>query len=281
MFPRSIALLLTAAAPLVAQKPMTGWTYTMNMTVDSGGAARTTNIAMRYSVTDSKLRQEFVQISGMPQPMSIEGMYMVMSVADSTMLSVMPEQHAATIAGFPGVGIDMKNLRFTSHVNETVEDLGDGGRIFGHATRHVRVTMNGTIDHTLADGRACSIPADGVNEMWIAPDIDITPAMIMSMKQFGLSASDISANASQSKVPKGLPLRMVMQSSRGGTKVTTTVEYRDVAQKTFDPSYFEAPAGYQVMDLRKYAKMVPKAMMDSIQASVADKTFESCSGGRP
>jgi hypothetical protein len=277
---RFVALALTvAAAPLSAQKQVPGWMYTMNMTTDSGGATHTSNIAMRYAVTDSKLRQEFLQIAGMGETGGAEGMYMIMSVGDSTMTMVMPNQRMASIIAMPMSGaMNMANIKFTPHLNTKVEDMGDGGRLFGHATHHYRVTTSGTIDRTLASGRVCSMRSDGVNEMWIAPDLDIMPAAKMMLKQFGMTDLDsLARQAGSSAIPKGVPLRMIMRHGN----VTSTMEYRDIAHTTFDPSYFEVPAGFQTMDMRKMAAMVPKEMMDSIQKSVEDKGSVGCVGSTP
>jgi hypothetical protein len=266
--------LAIAGAPLAAQQKMPGWTFTMNTTVDSGGG-HIVNFAMRISATDSKLRQEWVQMSGIDAPMSIEGMYMVMSAGDSTMTSVMPQQRMATISKFPPDGFDASQMSFINHTTSQIEDLGDGGKIFGHATRRYRVTTTGTVERHTATGKVCTIPADGVSEMWIAPDMDLTAALAMMTKQFGFGADQV-VQGTHTQMPRGLPLRIVTRN-RG---VTSTMEYRDIAQTSFDASYFDPPSDYHVMDMRKMERRIPKALMDSVRQAMEDKT-ETCPGGRP
>jgi hypothetical protein len=140
------------------------------------------------------------------------------------------------------------------------------------------VTTSGTIDRTTVSGQVCSMRSDGVNEIWVAPDVDIMPAMKLVLKQFGLSSvDDLVQNSSSPAMPKGLPLRMVMR--RGA--VTSTMEYRDVKQTTFDPSYFDVPPGFTKMDLRKMAARLPQATLDSIQQAVEAKSGGPCGDNKP
>src|SRR5262249_18455745 len=94
----------------LAQDRQTGWTYTMNVTTDSGDAARRSSMATRHQVMGLKARMEFVQVSNDANGAAAEGVYQIFNGADSTVTMVMPGQHMATIVSFSGLGITMPAL---------------------------------------------------------------------------------------------------------------------------------------------------------------------------
>lgn len=267
-----------------AQSQPVGWTYTMNMIVDSGGVAHRSSTAMRYSIVPGKVRMEFVQVSNSALGADIEGTYQVMNAADSTMLTVMPSQHTATILS-AGIMAKMKTPRtkFETHMAQSrVEDLGAGERIAGHATRHVRLTEQGTMDMILS-GEHCTAPINSTTDMWIAPDVDITQAMSSSMSVFativGRDGLPVSSSP-RADLPAGTALRSIGQTYRPNAEgqlkpVTMTMELRELVHGPLDPALFEPPAGIKVMDMRAMMKDVPQAAMDEAAARVASETSES------
>ena len=64
-----LSLVATSAG---AQSQPVGWSYTMNMIVDSGGVAHTSSTAMRYSIVPGKVRMQFVQVSNNPMGADVE-----------------------------------------------------------------------------------------------------------------------------------------------------------------------------------------------------------------
>lgn len=173
----ALAAVLAVASdsrPVAAQSALPGWSYTMNMTTDSGRGAPPSSVAMRQQVTDRFLRMEFVQVSGSSSMASIEGMYQVFDGVDSTLTMVMPSQHMATVMGLSMMQLPALSAKpgIAWHLTRSdLEDLGAGERISGHATRHVRVTTAGTMDMTIM-GQTCTKRLESVSDMWIAPDVD-------------------------------------------------------------------------------------------------------------
>ena len=164
------------------------------MTIDSGSVGHPTSMAIRQQVTARNLRMEFVQMSGYSTPMSIEGMYTIIDAVDSTMTSVMPAQHVATVMGldlFDNVKMPM-SVSDQNLTRSDLEDLGDGGRLHGHATRHYRLTTAGTTT-VLVGGEKCAMRMDAVTEMWIAPDVDLGPAAVAAAKQLGVLGANMTS----------------------------------------------------------------------------------------
>jgi hypothetical protein len=289
----SMAALVGAAPTARAQvkTALPGWTMTTNVTVDSGGAGHTTSVAMRQQVTARNLRTEFVQVSGHSAPFNIEGMYFVVDIVDSTMISVMPAQHMATVMGLNVLG-PIKTLRVSAEQNLTrndLEDLGDGGRIRGHATHHYRMTTAGTMTMHIA-GQTCTSTVDGVSEMWVAPDIDLGPmeaALANQMEALGGAAMELSGGVAPTKMPKGVALKSISKrTAKDATgkpiTITTTTEVIEFAQTNLDPSLFSVPPDLQTMDMRKLmSEWMPSGALDSAMSSnVPEKTtLRLCSDG--
>lgn len=288
----ALALLVVGASTArgQAKSALPGWTITTNMTVDSGGVGHATSLAIKQQVTTRNLRLEYVQMSGYSAPMSIEGMYTIIDAVDSTMTSIMPSQHIATVMGFDMLS-QVKTPFSGAEQNLTrsdLEDLGDGGSVNGRATRHYRLTTAGTMTLNLA-GEKCTTRMDNVTEMWIASDVDLGPAFAAAAKQFGVTADVVkntpNRGVAPAAMPKGTALRSI--SKRSATDptgkpitITTTTDVIDFAQTNLDPAVFALPTDVQTMDMRKLLAQMPAGMLDSaanaISGSAAARAM--CSG---
>lgn len=276
-------LALAVASPAAAQK-VPAWTYTTNITFDSGGTGHKGSMAMRYQVTDNYLRTEFVQVAGSANPSetSIEGTYTVMSDRDSSLLNVMPSQKAAMIMPNPTYGMDVSSLGVhTTFTRYEVKDLGPSEKIMGHPTRHYQVTTEGAIEMKRPGG-ACTMRMDGVEEFWYAQDLTIQPAMEAMLKHYthGAASSGMTAegpHATGDQLPKnGVALRTRMSQTKVGADgkpitVTMTSEYVELSNAPVDESLFHAPAGYHVMDMRKMMARLPQGMLDSVMQAGQEK----------
>jgi hypothetical protein len=283
----ALSLPLFLAGPIVrAQATVPGWTYAFNVTYDSGGGApERGSIAMRYRTSASALRMEIIQVGGtanrITQGTDIAGIYTLINDADSTYATVMPAQHTAMVMENP---IYLLNARGkpSVEVNSTtksVEDLGAGDRILGHATHHYRMTTTGTFAVKTGDG-ICRHSIDGETEVWVAPDMDIVPAMRSVAAHYGFSSAD-STTAPQALVSpiKGLPLRSKMRTTTvtpsGETRVVeTTMEYVELSNAPLDASLFVIPSDYHVMDMRKQAAGMLSQAADS--AAVSEAGAKTC-----
>ncbi len=277
-----LAFLAAGASAALGQvnTALPGWTITTNMTVDSGTGGHPWSMAMRQQVTPRNLRMEFVQLSGYSSPISIEGMYMIFDAVDSTMTSVMPAQHMATIMGF-GMLNQMKTPMVATEQNLTrsdIEDLGDGGQVRGHATHHYRTTTAGTMTMLMGGEKCTSTPIDGVTDMWIAPDVDLGPAAEAAATHVGaLGGASITPNQrgiAPAKMPKGTALKSI--SRRAATDatgraitITTTTEVVDFSHTNLDPSLFAVPPDLQAMDMRKLMADLPAGVLDSVTTANA------------
>jgi hypothetical protein len=279
----SLLLMFASAAPALAQSTSPGWMYTMNMTTDSGG--KRSSMATKYQVTDQKLRMEFVQVSGMAGAAAAEGMVQILDDRDSSMAMLMPGQHMVMVmhlsemlGNMPGIRAQMMP-KIEQHLTANrTEDLGAGERILGHATHRYRVTQAGTMDVTVA-GRTCTRKIDSVNELWMAPDVDLMPTMRTMMKHYdsalgvGTGASDVRAAGSDLK---GTALRTITKSAGLDAQgraitVTSTIEFVEMSQAPISASVFTLPADYQTMDMGKMMADIPAGVMDSVMAQQASK----------
>jgi hypothetical protein len=284
----SAVLSVGATAAAGAQARVPGYTYTVNMTVDSGAGKRV-SMAMKHQVSANILRTEFVQMSGMDIPggIDMDGMYTLMNGADSTTTTVVPSQHMAMVmnpmamlgqAGYgrPEVSTDAKS--------SNILDLGDGGRILGHPTRHIRVTTSGSMTMKMG-GRICRTDVSGESELWIAPDVDLAPAMQMEMKQYtqvyGGAVPTVTTSDRTPSLPKGTPLRTIMKQVAGGHTISTTMEYVEMSPKPMDPALFAVPSDYKTMDMRKMMAEMPmsKEIMDSAMVAASEKQHQNCDTG--
>lgn len=287
-----VGIALTAGVAF-AQAPV-GWTYTMNMTTDSGGTAKRSSMATRYSAIPGKVRTEFVQVSNNPSASMIEGAYQVLNAADTTVTMIMPQQHSAMIMSIGSALSKMGPTKYESHVTQShVEDLGVGERILGHPTRHVRVTSAGTLDITIG-GESCTASLNSTSEMWIAPDVDLRE-MFESYSRVYRSIIDqepeVSADAS-STLPHGTALRTITRkpgvtADGRPTTVTTTMEFVELTHGPIDPVQFAPPPGMQVMDMRAMMKDIPADALDAAMAKAKQSGGASAShickalGGQP
>jgi hypothetical protein len=225
-----------------------------------------------------------------------EGMYQVISAADSTILMVMPSQHMATIMN---IGTTLTSvagpMKFESHIAQShMDDLGAGERILGHPTHHVRVSSEGTIDITMS-GQSCTAELNTIAEMWIAPDVDLREALESSLSTYNavLGGNGVEIpTATRSSLPPGTSLRTISKTTRPNaegrmTTVTKTMEYVELARGPLDPALFAAPAEVKVMDMRKLMGDLPAGMLDSAMRETKSKVDSSAGnicksiGGEP
>jgi hypothetical protein len=271
-------LLLGTAASQARAQSVLAWSYTMNITTDSGNGRPPSSMAMRYHVSDRFLRMEMLQLSGMSSDMSAaEGSYTLLDAVDSTMTSVMPSQRMAMLMAMPSLADNMRamHMRMNSDTKSSIEDLGAGGRIMGHDTHHYRMTTTGSLEISFG-GTTCAMPADAVNDMWIAPDVDILPAAQAMMRHFGAAAQDFFTQGGDTppKMPHGTALRSIGRRTirdKQGTAhtVTTTMEYSGITHGPLNAELFAVPSGYTTTDMRKTVAKMPAGLMDSLTAAAA------------
>lgn len=254
----------------IAQASSPGWIYTITFSYDSGDGTHRGSLSVRFQATDRASRMQYVHMEGssMANASSLEGAYVLRNRADSSTMMVIPSQQLVTIMAGPMLSLSAPlKPEVSQHLaTENVEDLGPGERILDHATRHYRLTRRGTNEIKLGD-QSCTRPIDDVSEVWIAPDVDLTPAMQMAFAQSGAEIGDLLKPDLPSKLPKGGLLRAVSRSSRldaqGASRtVTATVEITELSQASLDSSLFVVPDGYRRIDMRQALAQAPPGMRD-------------------
>lgn len=278
-----VAMTLLVGSGAHAQTPTTvpGWTFTMNVTTDSGDAGGHGAAMIRFVVGPHQLRWAALQLGAEGQS-PVELFYMILNSEDSTLTAAVPSQHRAVVMDLASMdaakkgGVSYANRRLTK---SELEDLGDGGRILDHATHHYRVTMVGTVD-IVAAGRTCTSRIDAVSDLWIAPDLDLGSGLPTALKQFGLSTGvDMSVDdhgVAPVKVPKGMSLRSVARSTTPnatGKEITvkTTSEVVELMEEDINVARFRVPDDIQTNDVRK---SMGRATIDSTLKAGAAATSE-------
>lgn len=253
-----------------AQATSPGWIYATTFSYDSGDGSHHGSLSVRFQATDRASRMQYVHMEGssMANASSLEGAYVLRNRADSSTMMVIPSQQLVTIMAGPMLSLSAPfKPQVSQHVTtENVEDLGSGDRILDHATQHYRVTRRGTMEIKLGD-QSCTRPIDDVSEVWIAPDVDLTPAMQSALGQTGAEIGDLLKQDPPTKLPKGGLLRAVTRSSRpdvqGGSRtITATVEITELSQASLDSSLFVVPDGYRRIDMRQALAQAPAGMRD-------------------
>jgi hypothetical protein len=283
----ALSALAALAAPAFAQSTV-GWTFTMKMDVDSGGSGGNMAMTMRQQRTPTKVRTDFS--SSMIAGSKIDGMYSVMSDADSTIMSVVPGMRMATIMS-SGSLMTTPIAQVKSgaeHLSvDSLEDLGESDAIAGRATHHYRETRVGTLDVAMGD-QLCVQHFNAVNEVWLSSDPELL-AMMAASKEW-LAGSPFQAfgadmTSATSKMPKGFPLRSVHRSvtprAHGAPEtVTTSMEVLELEHGALADSLFAAPADYKIMDMRKMMADMPAGMMESTMKKSADQRLKiMCDAG--
>ena len=253
-----------------AQATSPGWIYATTFSYDSGDGTHRGSLSVRFQATDRASRMQYMHMEGssMANATSLEGAYVLQNRADSSTMMVIPSQQLVTIMAGPMLSLSAPlKPQVSQHVTtKNVEDLGSGDRILDHATQHYRVTRRGTMEIKLGD-QSCTRPIDDVSEVWIAPDVDLTPAMQSALGQTGAEIGDLLKQDPPTKLPKGGLLRAVTRSSRpdaqGGSRtITATVEITELSQASLDSSLFVVPDGYRRIDMRQALAQAPPAMRD-------------------
>jgi hypothetical protein len=230
-------------------------------TNETGGSER---LGMTFKMAGGKLRLEMDMSSllgaagGGEAAAMMSGAYMLLQ-SDGRMAMIVPGfQNPMTGGTGMGMIMDTQMLKgrigadVTSNVDTTVaaamnkvsiEDLGAGETILGHATRRYRIT------ETPGGGDASGTEAI---EVWVATDL---PDAVAGFKSFGESfassfldlTSQAATDAITRKMSDGFPMRVVATSSAG--KEMMRMEVSRAERVSFDDKEFEVPAGIQLMDM--------------------------------
>lgn len=268
-----------AAAPAAATRadiPGSGdgfhFTYsgTMSTTLPSAKAPEAPrNVSTTVRVRDGKARVEF---SAAMAPGMTAGTYALMDAGSATMTLVMPAKKEAMTMSPGGMASSMQGMAGMMKMTVTdtsskMEDLGDGERVLGFATRKFRVTtgytMNVSMMGTTTSMRTENTSVVQVSEAVGALDAGFTTFGASFARNFGAEAAMAGTGFEQLKAlsslqPKGFPLVMEQETRmiRAGDTTQTKTSWRmtELARGGVQPSDLTLPEGYTVTDLAAMMK---------------------------
>ncbi len=286
-------MLAAIPAALSAQTtaPSRGMGYTMVMTIDSGGAHKTT-MSMLTETLDSKFR---ITIKSDAVAGAASEIQMIIDSLAGTMTNIMPAQSMAMImptsmlkqgqAALPAYSMEMAPNPVVS-----ITDMGVGEPILGHATRHYHQTFSYSMKIIVGD-ESCVKPSREVADVWTTTEVNFPNIMGAIQRFTGAKTPSGFAeklDSLQNKTLKGMMLRRISTvsttSASGDTlRVTTSMEIAALKSEGIDSSDFDVPSGYNVMDMRAtMAGMDPSAMqqsMSEVQSRMAETLRKSLCGG--
>jgi hypothetical protein len=282
------SLLLVLVSPQrTAAQSVTAWSYTRKITMDSANGHTPVAFTTRIQVTDRFIRNQILEFGGTNIAADpLKGSYSLFDGTDSTMTSVLPSQHMATVAtvGTSFGAVRSRRVSYRPDFKRTLDDLGAGEPLIGHSTEHYRLTESGGMDVTML-GRTCTRRINTVADYWIARDVDIHSALEASLKVYGLADAlprmVVPQTGAQFSMPKGTPLRTISRTTSTDSTgaehvVTSTMEYLEISHGAVDDSVFAVPAGYGTLDLGNAAPR--SATTDSVMAAAARKGLDTFCG---
>ena len=254
-----------AAAPHRNASRAAGWTMTYKTTIETSGgtdpASTGTLNSGKVRIVGPRVRLDPDATDIMSAMMVGPGGWMLIDATTGKMTVVNVSQktisdfNPAMIAGLAGA-MEGMGKSDVNNVIINVEDLGPGGTIGGHVTRHYRVGRSYTVTMTMM-GMTQSTKNESLVEYWMASDIDkeigfeaFAKALVgkMSAGTGGGPAPGVAAKiaeAETAKMPAGFAMRTrTIEKLEGTEKITTTQEITSIVKADVDPTIFALPVGY-------------------------------------
>ncbi len=284
------ALTATAAvASLVAARPIaraTGATFSYRISSSSADkkVRETRSQLSTVRMQDANIRMDYIEGT---TPMGQKNGYVVVQGEQGRFVIVNPKDKQAMVmsadAFGSGFGAMLNNplVKMTmSGTSFRFKDMGAGETILGYKTRKVRTWYSSTIEMKFAmiNNR---ITTNDSSDQWIASGVGIDPKTMESWaKSFGAGVKSTNPElAAELKKytneygRSGLALKTITWSTQTDKKGKVTadtilMEVTDLKTGAIDPSVFEIPAGYEVVDMSQMVAGVGAAM-DSAKAESA------------
>lgn len=281
--------LLTAAKPVpprTAAPRVAGVTFKYRITSTNPDKRQREARAMFADVrmADGNVRMDYLE--GM-SPTGQKGGYILMQGASGRMVVVNPKDKQALVmtpeAFGSGLGalMNMPGFKMTmSNTSFRYRDLGAGEPILGYKTRKVRTWYTSTMELKAMMMPDQKVTTSDSSDQWIATNLPIGTSKSFEAwgKSFGagvkstnpaLAAEMAKYTAEYAKT--GMALKTVTWSTSTDKKGkvtadTLTMEVTELKSGDIDPSVFEIPKGYEVVDLGQ-AMAGASAAMDSARAA--------------
>jgi hypothetical protein len=283
----SAAVLLAAARPLPRA---TGATFKYRITSSSEDKRTREGRAMFASVSmqDGNIRMDYLE--GVT-PLGQKNGYVLVQGETGKFIVVSPKDKQAmvmTADGFgSGLGALMNNpmLKMTmSNTSFRYKDMGAGESMLGYKTRRVRTWYTSTMELKAMMMPDQKIVTNDSSDQWIATGIDLGSPKNMEQWTKSFSSGVKSTNAELAAELKkftneygksGMALKSITWSTQTDKKGkvtadTMTMEVTELKTGDIDPTVFEIPKGYEVLDMSKMMAGLNEKM-DSLKAAEGEK----------
>lgn len=292
------AALLSAArpAPRPASRPVpraTGVTFKYRMTSSSDDkrAREMKNVFATVSMQDGNIRMDYLE--GLT-PTGQKNGYVLVQGETGKFIVVNPKDKQAmvmTADGFgSGLGALMNNpmLRMTiSNTSFRYKDMGAGEPILGYKTRRVRTWYSSTMELKAMMMPDQKVVSNDSSDQWIATGIDVGGAKNMEAWARSFASGVKSTNPELAAELKkytseygrsGMALKSITYSTQTDKKGkvtadTLTMEITELKTGAIDPSTFEVPKGYEVMDMSQMMAGLGEKM-DSVNKANGEEKKE-------
>lgn len=283
------AMVLMAAHPVTPPRA-TGATFKYRIT-SSSDDKRTREARTMYAdvrMQDGNIRMDYLE--GVT-PMGQKNGYVIVQGETGKFVVVNPKDKQAmvmTADGFgSGLGALMNNPMFKMTMSNTsfrYRDMGAGEALLGYKTRKVRTWYTSTMELKAMMMPDQKIVTSDSSDQWIATGIDLGSPKNMEQwaKSFssGVKTTNPELAAELAKFTNeygrnGMALKTITWSTQTDKKGkvtadTMTMEVTDLKTGDIDPSVFEIPKGYEVVDLSQMMAGLG-ATMDSLKAAEGAK----------
>ena len=269
-------MLATLLIPLQLVATLTATQYETT-TESESGAAPATIARTLTTVGGGNVRFEVIGRSeGRPSRLSSANSYMLLRIKEMKMYSIDTTKHeysevdvaamqSQLISMMKAAGGDMK----FSDIDYKVDDLGDGGVILGHPTRHWRMKQSMTVTTTM-NSASTSVGIESAADLYFARDVSLPnnpagPLDTSSLAQFRNLTPEtnlIKARAELSRLPRNLLLRSIVKSKTrvpsAETETTSTTNVTRLETVNVPASILEIPRGYKKVEMFP----LPKALQE-------------------
>ena len=226
--------------PISAAPRIEGYAITVQIT-NSAGRGRDMGMTFKFAGDRFRLDPDPATMGGdNPQAAQMMvGVYML----------VQPGGKVAIVMPAAGMGMSMNPSDMAGRggpppkcEKPTIEDLGAGEQVLGHATHRYR-----TKEMIPARG---TIPAgEEVTEILAATDLPGADGLFRRFGEtFGAQMGDSGCPGVMETFPKGFPMRTVSTKPGANGPVTERMEVTKIEKKDFSASDFEIPAGIRMME---------------------------------
>ncbi len=283
------ALLLTAAKPVTPTPAprAAGLTFTYRITssAEDKRQREARNALSTVRMQDGNIRMDYVE--GVT-PLGQKNGYVIVKGESGQFIIVSPKEKQAMImtadAFGSGLGMLMNNpmLKITmSNQSFRFKDMGAGEAIMGYKTRRVRTWYTQTMEFKAMMMPDQKITSSDSSDQWIATGVDIDSRTLESWARSfaaGVKSTNPQLAAEMKKYTTeygrtGMALKTVTWSTQTDKKGkvtadTMTMEITDLKKGDIDPSVFDVPKGYEVVDMSQMIAAAG-ASMDSLNAEAA------------